>query len=67
MKPTQQIIRNWQPYNGDYEKRFYDIKTFSGEVFEYCWPNAGKFHSRSGHSIDEKDVEFFIYVPINWN
>lgn len=30
------------PWDGEYEKVFYDVLLPSGEVVEHCWPNAGK-------------------------
>lgn len=35
---------DWQPYNGDYEKRWYDIRLKGGAILKDCYPNAGFFH-----------------------
>ncbi len=32
---------DFQPYDGDYQKKMQDIKLYTGEVYEMCWPNAG--------------------------
>jgi hypothetical protein len=38
----------WRPFDGDYDKRFYDIQLRDGRVFECCWPNANNFHAQNG-------------------
>lgn len=49
----------WEQYSGDYEKQYYDIKLWSGEVYENCWPNANTFHEGViGKVIDGKDVAY---------
>lgn len=51
--------RMWEQYAGDYEKRYYDIKLWSGEVYENCWPNANTFHEGViGKLIEGKDVAY---------
>jgi hypothetical protein len=51
--------RMWEQYAGDYDKRYYDIKLWSGEVYENCWPNANTFHEGViGKLIEGKDVAY---------
>lgn len=42
------------PWNGDYEKQFYDILTNQGNIIEECWPNAGKMVITKDHKRWEK-------------
>ena len=50
----------WRKYNGDYSKIYYDIKTFDGEVFAHCYPNAGSFNCYEKQMrIDGKTIEYF--------
>ena len=51
--------KDFKKYKGEYEKTEYDIMLFNGKVFHNCWPNAGKFHTQDGLSIDGEQVEFF--------
>ena len=46
----------WWKYDGDYEKRYYDIVTYNGVTHSKCWPNAGHFYSESGSDIDGRMV-----------
>lgn len=47
---------DWQPYRG-YEKYEYDIKLFTDEVVENCYPNAGEFTPfSSNRGYDESRV-----------
>ena len=41
----------WQHYQGEYEKKHYDIITIDGKLHEKCWPNAGTFHTYEGKTI----------------
>lgn len=47
----------WKEFDGDYDKKFYDVKTSDGKIIKECWPNAGNMHSTdgSGRSWTEKD------------
>lgn len=46
-------------YNGDYEKVYYDIKTYDGKEYSICYPIAGDFHTVAGKHIKGHDVELF--------
>lgn len=49
----------WTEYTGEYEKKYYDIKLWSGEIYENCWPNANTFHEGTiGKVIPGKDVAY---------
>ena len=49
----------WAEYTGDYKKQYYDIKLWSGEIYENCWPNANTFHEGViGKVILGKDVAY---------
>ena len=39
---------NFDLWNGEYEKKFYDVKTASGKIYKHCWPNAGKMNATDG-------------------
>lgn len=50
-------MSKWVDYKpGDYEKKFYDIKTMAGHTYYGCWPNAGMFNSGKDGYIDEHFV-----------
>jgi len=36
-----ELTKEWQPYNGHYQKAIQDIILSNGEIVTYCWPNAG--------------------------
>lgn len=49
----------WHEYTGKYTKQYYDVKLWSGEVYEDCWPNANTFHEGViGKMILGKDVAY---------
>lgn len=50
---------SWIKYDGNYEKTEYDIRLFDGTIHKNCWPNAGKFHTQKGLSIDGELVKEF--------
>ena len=37
------MTKEWQKFDGNYEKVVQDIKLDTGEIIEQCWPNAGWF------------------------
>lgn len=50
-------MSEWIDYkSGDYEKKWYDIKTMAGHTYYGCWPNAGSFNIGSAGRIDEAFV-----------
>jgi hypothetical protein len=52
-------MNKWIDYKpGDYEKKFYDIKTMAKHTYYGCWPNAGMFNIGSNHPgyLDEHFV-----------
>lgn len=57
----------WVPYNGSYEKVFYDIKTDDGAEHAQCYPSAGVFHTKTGDEIHEYSVTHFrkTVYPVN--
>jgi len=38
----------WTLFTGDYEKHFYEVKFFGGEVQKHFWPNAGYMMATDG-------------------
>jgi len=40
-------MSNFEQWNGEYEKVYYDIKV-GDEIIEKCWPNAGKMNASDG-------------------
>ncbi len=36
------IGEGFVPWDGDYDKVFYDVLLPDGKTIEHCWPNAGK-------------------------
>ena len=49
----------WESYQGEYEKTFYDIKLDDRTIINECYPNAGIFHSNNGDTIDEYRITHF--------
>lgn len=47
IEKTELYSDEWEPYQGEYWKREYDIKLKDGTIVENCYPNAGKFNSIS--------------------
>lgn len=37
---TTNLTKEWQPFDGEYEKEMQDIKLKTGEIVTMCWPNA---------------------------
>ncbi len=35
------LTKEWQLFDGNYEKEMQDIKLFNGDIITMCWPNAG--------------------------
>ncbi len=56
MKPINNLPGEWEKFNGEYEKVFYDIELKDGEVIIHCYPNAGNFHTPDGRNIDGIEV-----------
>lgn len=52
------LTYEWQPYDGDYEKSFQDIKLKDGTEVLYCYPNAGFYNELYGahRRISEEEV-----------
>ena len=44
------------PFNGNYEKEFYDVRLHNGQEIHDCWPNAGMFHAPGGTVITGAEV-----------
>ena len=43
--------------HGQYNKRYYTVITYTGVIYQHCWPNAGTFHSQdAGKRIRGIDV-----------
>lgn len=50
-------MNKWIDYKaGDYEKKWYDIKTMAGHTYYGCWPNAGQFNIGAAGYVDEHFV-----------
>jgi len=49
-------LKQWQIFDGEYEKEWYDIKLKTGEIIHQCWPNAGNFHAPSGKQYKGRTV-----------
>lgn len=61
-----QSVGKWLPYHaGDYEKKFYDIKTLAGHTYYGCWPNAGAFRISDSETVDEHFVVKFRVSKLN--
>ncbi len=43
-------MSDFVPFDGDYEKEFYDVRLADGEIVLACWPNAGKMCATNGSS-----------------
>lgn len=60
----------WIPYPGEYEKKFYAIRTKDGREFQSAYPNAGIFHCFDEHDkiieVPEKDVFEFKDGQYPW-
>lgn len=60
------LTKEWQPYDGDYQKKMQDIKLHNGDVITMCWPNAGYWNicekkgneKYYGKDIPHKDAAF---------
>lgn len=53
------VLPAWHDYQGEREKEFYDVRTRDGQEYLRCWPNADRFHAKTGHVIDEKEVTHY--------
>jgi hypothetical protein len=51
----------WVPFDGNYIKKFYDIRLKDGRVWRRCWPNAGKFNHPDGSKVK---VEYVTHVRL---
>ena len=49
-------LKQWQIFDGEYEKEWYDIKLKTGEIIHQCWPNAGNFHAPIGKQYKGRTV-----------
>ena len=56
-------ITNWMPYQGEYEKEFYDVRTADGREYAKCWPNDGDFFTstKAKTVIPGDDVTHFRF------
>jgi len=54
--PDLYKMNRWIPYNGDYEKQFYNIRLKDGRVLKCCWPNAGMWFVLNGAMIKSDQV-----------
>ena len=59
-------MRPWQQYNGDYEKRWYAVRTKDGKEYPECWPNAGNFHNGLGVVVNGENVESITPVQCTY-
>lgn len=54
-------MSSWQPFRGEYEKTFYQIRFPDGEVRKHCFPNAGYMHALDGSGLmwsEKSQIEF---------
>jgi hypothetical protein len=56
----------WVHFQGEYVKKFYDIKTIDGTEHKYCWPNAGVFHCKNGMTISGSAVGMVKICDDQW-
>jgi hypothetical protein len=42
----------WKPWDGTYEKQFYDVRYDRCKVQLHCWPNAGKMVAMDGSGLE---------------
>ena len=40
----------WEPFTGDYDKRFYEVLIMAGHVVRHVWPNAGRLYHTDGNA-----------------
>lgn len=62
MNSEDLISEGYHPYDGDYQKEFYDIVTDQFIKVNNCWPNNGWFIPASGKYIHESNVIYFRVV-----
>lgn len=60
---------NFTPWDGEYEKEFYDVELHDGEVVAECWPNAGRIcETRAPHrEFEVKDVKGIRLSKMDWD
>jgi hypothetical protein len=54
-------MSEWQPFRGEYEKTFYQIRFPDGDVRKHCFPNAGYMHALDGSGLmwgEKSQIEF---------
>ncbi len=55
---------DWQPFTGDYEKRFYEAKHRDGSMaMQHLWPNAGNLYSTDGLGLVIKPSHGLVFRP----
>lgn len=51
-------MNEFKPWDGEYNKQFYDVLLPNGDILKACWPNAGKMVSMDGSgrmwSVDDR-------------
>lgn len=40
--------KDFNPWNGEYDKDFYEVLLPNGDIVLECWPNAGKMFAMDG-------------------
>lgn len=49
----QRLASNdWQPFTGEYEKQFYEVRGEGDFVIKHLWPNAGKLFATDGQDLE---------------
>lgn len=66
IEKTELYSDEWEPYQGEYWKREYDIKLKDGTIVENCYPNAGKFNSIS-EQHDQQQFEEDQVIEIRFS
>lgn len=51
------LTKEWQEYDGDYEKAMQDIRLKNGDEVMMCWPNAGLWVTMRDGPYSKKDIK----------
>lgn len=64
MKDSQ-LTKEWQEYNGNYEKRVQDIRLKDGREIIKCWPNAGEWCCLKNDKLRDIPNSEVTHVKLN--
>lgn len=68
-KGTTEFTDGFKPFEGEYEKQFYDVRLPSGEIVKNCYPNAGFMNETggAGRKWGEGEVEYRVSESQSWD